>query len=832
MTDIMAIAILAVFGLVVLLVLGLPVFLLRRWLKRRALRRAEAKTAGARGAPFLETPAGPGKTTVVEDRSTSARRAGREEGERGRASRPSPQPRDETGGPSGSLVDEAGSARPSGRRSSPWVPPGQSVTVAGLDIGGMVYVGRHLRSERHGTPENCLINPGLPVASQGPDLVGEGLSYWPSYHQIPPRSRLAYLRWLASGRSDPACPIGYVFLYFYGLERRLFLETPDAPERAALVAEVERLLTLYGENRSFQRYASDFLDSAQVLQPGSTDGPPDFRGIGTGLSVSTALGLSRRVAQEKPLDADWVLNWWLCHPDRTVRMPMKRAFDEVRALFALRFDAAYPDGLRVSRPKRVLQHTYRAASGTFERAFDDVLGGLPEVAHLSAPVRRIAPMAESCVDDLDAYSRLLGRDPDARGTLRAHALLPADLAAHLPNAERDRLAAWAEGILADGDGLVPAETAIAQVEGTAPERIGRRALTTTADALAGLGIGLAPDPRYALRMPKRGEPVRLFRLPDGMCAVEAPGAAYQNTILALTLGMLVAHADGAVSPEERAHLRAQVDHAPDVSRAERARLHANLDWMQVCPPDLGRLKKVLQSLPEEARQVIGRTVVAIAGADGGIDPGEVAALEKLYAVIDLPKDGLYTALHSLSAAGAAVDIGPVVVRPADGAIREHAIPPPPRAEKRGATLDAARVSAIRAETTQVSRLLGAVFADEGDEAPPTEPALAMGHEEDAADEAPSPIPAIFDGLDRTLIPLVEELASRTRWTQEEFQALAGHFGHMAEGAKETINEWAFTVFDDALIEDDEHVEVYADLLEPHLLPSTGDRHDQAAHQTA
>jgi len=53
------------------------------------------------------------------------------------------------------------------------------------------------------------------------------------------------LRWLVDGRQDPNCYIGYVFLYFYGLERRLLVDGRASPaaaaERESLLAEVRRL---------------------------------------------------------------------------------------------------------------------------------------------------------------------------------------------------------------------------------------------------------------------------------------------------------------------------------------------------------------------------------------------------------------------------------------------------------------------------------------------------------------------------------------------------------------------------------------------------------------
>ncbi len=107
-----------------------------------------------------------------------------------------------------------------------WHAKSSVVTVAGHTIGGgMVYVGAQHPSAPGGSP--CFIDPALDVARSDPDTAGSGMPYWPSYARIPPRCRLAYLGWLASGRSDPAVGIGYVFLFFYGLERRLFVTGTD-----------------------------------------------------------------------------------------------------------------------------------------------------------------------------------------------------------------------------------------------------------------------------------------------------------------------------------------------------------------------------------------------------------------------------------------------------------------------------------------------------------------------------------------------------------------------------------------------------------------------------
>jgi TerB N-terminal domain len=90
------------------------------------------------------------------------------------------------------------------------------------------------------------------------------MGYWPSYSEISSGARRAYLNWLAGGRRDPEADIGFVFLFFYGLERRAIIDgAKDEPAQAdwpVIAAELRRLLSIYGEkSHSFRRYAGEAL---------------------------------------------------------------------------------------------------------------------------------------------------------------------------------------------------------------------------------------------------------------------------------------------------------------------------------------------------------------------------------------------------------------------------------------------------------------------------------------------------------------------------------------------------------------------------------------------
>ena len=644
----------------------------------------------------------------------------------------------------------------------------------------MVYVGRGPRAGRGTDPDNAFIDPGKNVSRRGGDYEGQGMHYWPNYSTIHARSRATYLDWLSSGRSDTRYNVGYVFLYFYGLERRVFVDNADAQERADIIAEVRRLLEIYGDSHSIRRYLGTFIDTTSLLDS-NDDLQPVFEHAGYEVPANVLLAVGRIAARSEPLTADWLLSWYLCHPETRLRTPAKRAFPEFKAYFGCLFDQEFPNGLKLRVPKRKLKLLYHASSGNFVTDLGGNLGGVPDVSSLSSPLSSARSIADKATDGLDKYSRYLGRNPEGRGTIEAHALLPEAVWSLFPCPEKEELRTWVANQV-DVGGLVLVEDVIERLEGARPDRIGKRQLMGVADALARLGIGMAPDPRFALRNPQFGEPVVLFHLPGDALAIESPSEAYRSAILSLAVGTLVAHADGRIDDAEKMHLAAQIDANRSVTEAERSRLHANLSWMVAVPPDISMLRRRLRNATESARSALGQLAVVAAAADGRIDPEEIRTIERLYTAMGLDRERVYTDLHALTSMPE-----PVTVRPADLTPREYAIPSPLREKPAGTViLDAARVSAVMADTVRVSHVLGDIFDDD---------------DEEAVDDSVSEADDRFRGLDAPHRAVASVLITRHQWIEEEIEALTDEHQLMASGALETINEWAFERFGDALIEE-------------------------------
>lgn len=675
-------------------------------------------------------------------------------------------------------------------RQQGWVPKGQTVSVRGRDIGGMVYVGTPPTLNKFGYGEKCraYIDPSLPVAREGNDKAGEGMPYWPGYSSIPAECRATYLDWLAGGATDGSYNPGYMFLYFYGLERRLFIDDPGVNEKRALLAEARRLAEVFADNHSAQRYLGQFIEVALVATTEVSALQPVYDNSGWEVPLSVKVAIGSRLQKGENLDGDWVLSWFLCHPEKNLRTSAKRCRDEFMALFRLRFEGRFPQGLKVNKPKRALKASYQAASREFEGTVDPTMGGkpIPDISGLRKPIEIAQEVADGVMDDLEKFSRYLGRKPEGRGSVEAHALLPKDLRGLFPSEDLEKIRAWAAGVTEAG-GLVPVGDVLERLEGARPEKPGKRQLTGAADALARVGFGLAPDPRFALRSPTIDEPVVLFELGGPVEQLEDVSTSYKAALMELALASFVAHADGVISDRERVSLEAQVRSVTGLTDHEARRLRANLAWYIAVPPDMALLRRKLKETGPDQQSAIRAALIASAHADGIVKPEEVTEIEKVYRALGLDPNLVYSDLH----AGEVPD-APMRVRAAQPGAPGEPIPAEPQVPTQ--RLDAARIASIRQDTDRVSAVLADIFTSDLPE-------------EIQQTAAPSPLA----GLDEKHTALIREAITRPHWTEEEFSALAGRHGLMAAGALETVNEWSFGVHDEALLEEYEGYDVSPDI---------------------
>jgi uncharacterized tellurite resistance protein B-like protein len=703
-------------------------------------------------------------------------------------------------------VDRQMPPAPAAPSRARWIPSGQAVRIRGYDIpGGMVYAGRGLPSVASpNVVEAALLDPTLDVDPRRPDHNGREMDYWPSFSEVHPQCRAAYLEWLANGRRTPAAYIGYVFLFFYGLERRLLHdavnENVSREEVETTRAEVERLLDLYGGNRSFRSYAGGLLHTLDAVLPThlrrdpDLDTPPRFDRTWE-LPLSLRIALGTFATRERLVPWPWALSWVLCHPESRLRTPATRCEEEFKAVFARQYAEAFGDGMLLLPVKRRITHTYRPASPSFRGRTISVSPNLPDVANARRPFEKLQAIVDRCCDDLDALSRFLGRNPDARGSLLATALLPSSIPSSMEGEEARAVRSVIESQLSGHDSaVIDAGDLVERWPRAKNGRLTKTDSVLLAQLLARWDLGLVPDVRFG------GKPLRsdgkavLFRLPAD--SPTAPSPAFPAAALILHLAMAVASADGTVSEEEEQGLEAHLESSLQLTNGERARLRAHVTHLLAEPPGMAGIKKRVEPLPLEQRANLAALLVGVACADGHVDPDEVKVLTKIYRLLGLDPGRVHSDLHAASLDTAADE--PVVVRPAGDRSAGYAVPRPPTEDRRpGVRLDRESIERKLGETAVVSALLRDIFEERDEE--PTVP-------EPVEDEGEA-----IGGLDVVHSTLLRRLIERDEWGRAEFDDMAQDLGLMPDGALEVVNDVAFEACDAPLCEGDDPLEVDLDV---------------------
>ena len=699
--------------------------------------------------------------------------------------------------------------QPAAAGDTAWIPAGQPVYADGHAIpGGLVYAGSGLAAEKGGMPEPALIDPGLPVDQRAPDYAGTKMGYWPSYSSIPPDCRAAYLHWLLDGRRAPGAHIGYVFLYFYGLERRLLVDSQRSPtaraEHPMLVREVERLLRIYGANGSFSGYAGNLLWFLSMSGGPRRylSAPPPARQEEWELPLEVRLGLGQLAADARPVPAAWALAWVRMHPAAWLRTPATRCPDEFDELFTRRYREHFGDGMMLDRGGPLLQVAYRPASAGIISRDLPADQRIPDAGNAEAPLGKLRELARAVCTELDAYSRYLGRHPGAAGTAGAVALLPPGLE-RSASATTQTLVNWARSSLEHADHTtVPAADLLAHWSATSARNGSPRAdAELLARVLERSGVGMEPDVRFGGPVAAAHTHVVLFRRAAEITT--APSAEYAAAATLIELSSAVALADGRLEDAERTVIEHRVMSRADLGEDERRRLHAHFTRVTVEPPSPASLRKHVSLLPAGLRQDAGDLLLAVALADGSIDRAEVTRVNRYFDALGLDRPELDSRPEAPGAEGLAP------MRTAGAPSPGYAIPqPPPKENPAGApvALDPELIRARLAETERAASFLAQIFTGEDTSSFP-----ALGTP--AAPQAPLPPQAESPGspgLDAAHRSFLARLAQRPSWPRSEVDSVAAKLGLMPDGALEIVNEAAFDATGQPGVQGSDPVEINSD----------------------
>lgn len=732
-----------------------------------------------------------------------------------------------------------------------WIGSNKSIVVHGITIsGGLLYAGSTLKTAM-GSEDPCLIDPTQPIAFRSSPVKIDG--YWPSYAGIPPQARRTYLEWLASGRKDPNIDMGYVFLYFYGLERRAIfdaaLDSSVMGDYPMLAAELTRLLSIYEhKSPSFKKYARQLLDWVTFTHEQKLYASTNLAKIEDSLmKIKFAMGQASIDAASVPskLVLAWIKN------DRTLfplRTPATRCGPQFDAIFETRYREKFGSGLILIPNKTRLKFIYSPASSGFSQAADIAMSfkTIPDVTVSGKIAEAIKAIVEDATQSLEPFSRYLARNPQGTRDFEGLILLPPYL---WPTTLRQTLHGLKRSVL-----KAPLAMTCLELMNTlgADSTLNKEKSKALGDALSVLGIGMEPDVCTTPKLPRPDETIVLFDLattPDP----NRETANYKACLLTVQLASAVAGADGEFSKDDFFHLNKQLQSWSHLPENHRARLSAQLRIRRTTPIKLQTIAKQLQALPHDSKTVIIAFMATLIQSGGGIKASEVRFMQKVHIALGIDAND-YLAEHQsilnadntkkksvakitiVSPEKPVFALDPLKIAALQSetstvdALLQGIFSPEedaqpmvsPRIESENINkplvvrLDAARIAALQEDTDKVGSLLAGIFMDdERDESHDVTGEINTTPQEAGpvkTDEA-AVLPVIMPGLDTTHDAFARCLLGRTQWSRQELQDVANDMKLMLDGALERLNDAAFDAYDAPFTEGDDPIEINLDIRE-------------------
>jgi tellurite resistance protein len=502
------------------------------------------------------------------------------------------------------------------------------------------------------------------------------------------------------------------------------------------------------------------------------------------LKLKVALG--QMATDSVPVSAEWALVWAENDPSMPRRTPSQRCREEFRELFKLRYIEKFGEGLRLKSNKSFIRASYHPASSSFGGYVDIALPNLPDLTKISGPSSKICGIVNACTDELEGYSRYLGRNPGEKNSIEALSYLPQPLLKIYDGKEIQNLTNWLNNeASSDIPVTVPFSSILEQIP-LHQGAFGKKEATALSSLLCKMSFGIEPDPRFGNFIPRPERDVVIFKI--GSQAPNSPTAEYSAATTVLHLASAVACADGSVDASEEYLLEKHIETWFHLSPDEQTRLRAHTKWLLTFFPGMNGVKKRIELLKQDQRDSLGRFLIAIAQADGHMEPAEMKVLTNIYNILGLDVQNLFSQVHAAATEPVTVQ-PPNILKPS-----RYAIPSAPPKPVGGVSLDMDTVNAKIAETVAVSAMLNNIFIEDE----PKPPIVSI---------EPSIPGASLTGLDSDSFAFMQILTSKPAWNREELERLAADRCLMLDGTLDCINDAAFDHFGGPFFEGDDPIEI-------------------------
>lgn len=635
----------------------------------------------------------------------------------------------------------------------------QQIDIAGITVPAyLLYVGTSENTYPH------LVVPSLSVGS--PDFAFKStMGYWPSYDSISGDNRATYLRWLADGRKFPDADIGFVFLYFYGLEYRAISQGQD---QLKILNEAVRLYKIYGsKNNSFARYCGHFIawlcaSDSNVDKNSLSELSELYK---TDINIKKYLQpiLFEKISgTESP---DFLFDYCLGKLLLFVPRGQIELIDSFKNLFrsktanlqigedsfnkpethALYYRTATSLSLNTSityRTRKLDARTEKKLKQCWQEC-ETELNGLVKLNKEQSKLLSLFLHKAENSNQIDALMKFMDFKDYKTTTVL-------DVLTHLGFDKSEKLTPTEAKKLCEG--------------------------------LESKGIWVEPDARLTNKTYKMSDAIVLTR--ENLSQIKSE--QWQKIIPLFDLSISIALAEGDSDSREVNHTIEFMTKQFKLGAVEQKRLQYRAIVLKENKISVAPLaKKISESMNLKQGQSIAKFLFSIAALDGTILDSEIKALDRTYKAFNFPADTIDELISEFSTGE-----NKLVVLKAQkkSGKKGSAIPKQPDsvAEQKAISLDSEALSKAFAEANEVASILATVFVDENEE-PPTK-------------EEPEVV--VSGSLTEIEEELLNQVKSKPSWDISEIEDMCRQKGLMFGAFVNKINEWSEQVFGYLALEED------------------------------
>ena len=640
-----------------------------------------------------------------------------------------------------------------------WYGKGNVIKIQGYEISNpLIYI----TNSGQESPACHIIPKKLKVSNtENYDHIG----YWPSYSKLNASQKGVFLKWLSEGKNNTEIDIGYVFIYFYGLEYRVLKENKDLE---LIGYEIVRLWKCYASNRSFQRYSEGLLAYIISNLKDKEKAMNLFKEIKHGLnkySIIYQSGIHLKINNSTSISVNELISLiptfenvsGSCIPGK-----VGTYFDQYFKIIA---KTDIEEAITHTKIKEY-KESYWSASNFIRE--DHYYKGLRIIVNRKTQ-NKLAKKWNKAIEDFRPYSRKLNR----YSPKEIFSLLPEELKKTVDHPLKDQL----KEITTNLTDKIVTVSEIANFLGMeVSERLNSKECKEIIDALLHGDIIIEPNAVYFKKNYKKNDRVCLSKI-QGASMLDTDN--YKMAALIADLGIDLAYSDNDYSEEEAGQIYLTVKSNFLNEELEHEHLRLRVELYKTQRPNVsGLLKKISKNLEVKNLEVFINYLVGIALSDGLFTKGEDKKIRTIVSKLGLresyiteiyEKFGIYEMFKNIE-----------LKTPQNNLQKGSVIP-----KKQEIILDQQKIDQIKSDTEEVKLVLSKIIREEEQYERYT-PADQENNKN-------------VTTLNEKQFLFLRSITQQDKWDKKILREKSRQHGFMINAIVSTINEWTEENYGDYLI---------------------------------